>query len=92
MATMTAANRAVASAIMPLTISRGRGTERASEGCARNVLSQRLATTGVEPSSNRQGCYSASLEQEPRSLGAWEREVLLMKKRVQKFVYDGGKL
>ena len=53
MATMTAANRAVASAIMPLTISRGRGTDGASEGSARNVLSQRLATTGAKPSSNR---------------------------------------
>ena len=39
-----------------------------------------------------QGCYCASLEQEPGSLGAWEREVFLMKKRVQKLVYDGGKL
>ena len=53
MATMTTANHVVASAIMPLTISRGRGTEGASEGSARNVLSQRLATTGAEPSSNR---------------------------------------
>ena len=53
MATMTAANLAVASAIMPLTISRGRGTEGAIEGSARNVLSQRLATTEAEPSSNQ---------------------------------------
>ena len=49
---MTAANRAVESAIMPLTISRGRGMEGANEGSARNVLSQRLATIGAEPSSN----------------------------------------
>ena len=34
MATMTAANRAVASAIMPITLSRGRGMQRASEGSA----------------------------------------------------------
>ena len=53
MATMTAANRTVANAIMPLTISRGRGTEGESEGSAQNVLSQRLATTGAEPSSNQ---------------------------------------
>ena len=53
MATMTAANRAVASAMMPLTISRGKRMEGASEGSAQNVLSQRLATTGAEPSSNR---------------------------------------
>ena len=53
MATMTTANRVVANAIMPLTISRGRGTEGASEGSAQNVLSQRLTTTGAEPSSNR---------------------------------------
>ena len=50
MATMTVANRAMASAIMPLTISRGRGMEGASEGSTQNVLSQRLATTRAEPS------------------------------------------
>ena len=38
-ATMTAANKAVASAIMPITLSRGRNTQGASEGSARNVLS-----------------------------------------------------
>ena len=52
-ATMTAANKAVASAIMPITLSRGRHTHGASEGSARNVLSQRLAATGAKPSSNR---------------------------------------
>ena len=52
-ATMTAANKAVASAIMPITLSRGRNTQGASEGSARNVLSQRLAATGAEPSTNR---------------------------------------
>ena len=52
-ATMTAANKAVASAIMPITLSRGRNTQGASEGSARNVLSHRLAITGAEPSSNR---------------------------------------
>ena len=50
---MTAANKAVANAIMPITLSRGRNTQGASEGSARNVLSQRLAITGAEPSSNR---------------------------------------
>ena len=39
MVIMTVANRTVASAIMPLTISRGRGTEGANEGSAQNVLS-----------------------------------------------------
>ena len=38
-ATMIAANKAVASAIMPITLSRGRNTQGASEGSARNVLS-----------------------------------------------------
>ena len=52
-ATMTAANKAVASAIMPITLSRGRNTQGASEGSARNVLSQRFAATGAEPSTNR---------------------------------------
>ena len=52
-ATMTAANKAVASAIMPLTLSRGRNTQGASEGSARNVLNQRLAATGAKPSTNR---------------------------------------
>ena len=51
-ATMTAANKAVASAIMPITLSRRRNTQGASEGSARNVLSQRLAITGAEPSNN----------------------------------------
>ena len=52
-ATMTAANKAVASAIMPITLSRGKNTQGASEGSARNVLSQRLAPTGAELSTNR---------------------------------------
>ena len=52
-ATMTVANQAVASAIMPLTLSRGRNTQGASEGSACNVLNQRLAITGAEPSTNR---------------------------------------
>ena len=52
-ATMTVANKAVANAIMPLTLRRGRNTQGASEGSARNVLSQRLTTTGAEPSTNR---------------------------------------
>ena len=38
---------------MPITLSRGKNTQGASEGSARNVLSQRLAATGVEPSTNR---------------------------------------
>ena len=53
MATMTVANLTLARAIMRLTISRGKGMEGASEGSARNVLSQRFATTGAEPLSNR---------------------------------------
>ena len=52
-ATMTAANQAVASAIMPLTQSRGRNTQGASEGSTCNVFSQRFALTGAEPSTNR---------------------------------------
>ena len=52
-ATMTAVNKAVASAIMPITLSRGRNTQGASEGSARNVLSQRLAVMRAEPSTNR---------------------------------------
>ena len=51
--TMTTANKAVASAIMPITLSRGRNTQGASEGSARNVLNQRLAATEAEPSTNR---------------------------------------
>ena len=50
---MTAANQTIASAITPLTLSRGRNTQGASEGSASNVLSQRLVVTGVEPSTNR---------------------------------------
>ena len=52
-ATMTAATKAVASAITPITLSRGRNIQGASEGSARNMLSQRLAATGAEPSTNR---------------------------------------
>ena len=52
-ATMIAANEAVASAIMVLTLSRGRNSQGTSEGSAHNVLSQRLALMGVEPSTNR---------------------------------------
>ena len=50
-ATMIAANQGVASTIMPVILSRGRNTQGASEGSARNVLSQRLVVTGAEPSS-----------------------------------------
>ena len=49
MATMTAANRTVASAIMPLTISRGRGTEGASAGSTRNVLPKDLLQPKLSP-------------------------------------------
>ena len=49
MATMTIANHAVASTIMPVTLSRGRNMHGASEGSTRNVLSQRLALTEAEP-------------------------------------------
>ena len=52
-ATMSAANQVVASAIMPVTLSRGRNTQGASEDSPRNVLSQRFAITGAKPSSNR---------------------------------------
>ena len=51
-ATMTAANQVVASAIMPLTLNRGRNTHCASEDSACNVLSQRLTVTRAELSTN----------------------------------------
>ena len=50
---MIVANQAIASAIMLVTLSRGINTQGASEGSACNVLSQRLAVTRAEPSSNR---------------------------------------
>ena len=42
-AIMIATNQVVTSTIMPITLSRGRNTQGASEGSSRNVLNQRLA-------------------------------------------------